>query len=346
MGTVTAGRPDGETCAGKQPVVGAGVALQAHSPPAENQTYSHAAHTPALMMRNAYRRLYALWMREGTGGIIRHALRRPSLRQRFAARHAPKLGPGLEIGPSHSPLAPKAKGFNVEILDHATAPDLRTKYRNAGVNIDHIEDVDFVWRGEPLPETIDRRGCYDWIIASHVIEHTPDLAGFLVDCQALLHKTGRLILVIPDKRYCFDHFQNLTSTGDVLDAHQLGRTRPSPGRIFDHYANAVSKGRSGTLSWHRHAPGALQLVHALDDARGAWRNAQTDDAYVDVHNWRFTPASFRLVIDDLRELGLLELGITDGPTGAAGEFCACLQRIPLQPRNRMAGLVAIDKAKR
>lgn len=298
------------------------------------------------MMRNFYRRLYALWLREGIGGIIRHGLHRPSLRQHFVALYAPKAGPGLEIGPSHSPLAPKAEDFHVEILDHATAQDLRTKYRNAGVNIDHIEEVDFVWRGEPLPETVGRQSCYDWIVASHVIEHTPDLVGFLADCQALLHETGRLILVIPDKRYCFDHFQNLTSTGDVLDAHQLGRTRPSPGRIFDHYANAVRKGRSGTLSWHRHAPGALRLAHGTEEARDAWRNAQTGDEYIDVHNWRFTPESFRFIIDDLRDLGLLELGITDGPTGAAGEFCACLQRTPLQTRNRMAGLLAIDGAKR
>ncbi|MGH8151784.1 MAG: hypothetical protein ACREPF_03475 [Rhodanobacteraceae bacterium] len=259
------------------------------------------------------------------------------------AVYAPKAGPGLEIGPSHSPLAPKAEGFHVEILDHASAQDLRTKYRNAGVNIDHIEDVDFVWRGESLPETIGRRDCYDWIIASHVIEHTPDLVGFLVDCQTLLQEAGRLILVIPDKRYCFDHFQSLTSTGDVLDAHQLGRTRASPGRVFDHFANAAGKGRNRVTSWRRHAPGVMQLVHSLENARDAWRCAQTDDAYVDVHNWRFTPESFHLVIDDLRDLGLLELGITDGPTAAAGEFCACLRRCRNQRGDRIASLAAIER---
>ncbi|HLI18505.1 MAG TPA: methyltransferase domain-containing protein [Rhodanobacteraceae bacterium] len=298
------------------------------------------------MMRNSSRRLYALWMREGIGGIVRRGLRRPSLRQRFVALYAPKQGPGLEIGPSHSPLAPKAEGFQVEILDHASAQDLRTKYRNAEVNIDRIEEVDFVWRGEPLPETIGRRGCYDWIIASHVIEHTPDLVGFLVDCQTLLRESGRLILVIPDKRYCFDHFQNLTSTGDVLDAHQLCRTRPSPGRVFDHFANAVGKGRHHVISWHKHAPGAMRLVHSMESARDAWRCAQTDHEYVDVHNWHFTPESFRLIIDDLRDLGLLKLGITDGSTGTAGEFCACLQRCSDPHGDRIASLVAIEKAQR
>lgn len=285
-------------------------------------------------------------MREGLAGLVRRLLRRPSLRQRFVTRYAPRDGPGLEIGPSHSPLAPKSAGFRVDILDHASAPDLRAKYRNAGVNTDHIEEVDFVWRGKPLPETVGRRDWYDWVIASHVIEHTPDLVGFLIDCQTLLHATGRLILVVPDKRWCFDQFQSLTSTGDVLDAHSLRRTRASAGRVFDHFANAVKKGRSGTISWHRHAPGAVQPVHDFAGACDAWRAAQTDHTYIDVHNWRFTPESFRLVIDDLRELGLLELGITDGPSSAGGEFCACLQRTPVRPRNRMASLIAIHQAPR
>ncbi len=298
------------------------------------------------MTQTRFHRLYALWMREGAAGIVRHLLRRPSPRQRLVARHAPRKGPGLEIGPSFNPLARKADGFRVDILDHADAPALRAKYRNAGVNLDNIEEVDFVWRGEPLTETLGRRGWYDWIIASHVIEHTPDLVGFLIECQALLSETGRLILVVPDKRYCFDHFQSLSSTGDALDAHQLVRTRPSPGRVFDHHANAVSKGRRGVLAWHRHAPGPLRLIHDMAQARGAWRHAQGGDEYIDVHNWHFTPQSFRLVIDDLRELGLLELGVIEGPTGAGGEFCVCLQRSAGERHRRMASLAAIGKAPR
>ena len=34
-----------------------------------------------------------------------------------------KKGLGLEIGPSHNPIAPKKQGFNVHILDHASAQD-------------------------------------------------------------------------------------------------------------------------------------------------------------------------------------------------------------------------------
>lgn len=93
-----------------------------------------------------------------------------------------KKGLGLEIGPSHNPIAPKKKGFNVHILDHATADQLRMKYKGHeiyGVKLENIEEVDFVWHGEPFQKLIGKTGCYDWIIASHVIEHIPDLISHL-----------------------------------------------------------------------------------------------------------------------------------------------------------------------
>ena len=40
-----------------------------------------------------------------------------------------RKGFGLEIGPSHNPIAPKKNGFNVHILDHASATELREKYK-------------------------------------------------------------------------------------------------------------------------------------------------------------------------------------------------------------------------
>lgn len=139
-----------------------------------------------------------------------------------------KAGLGLEIGPSHNPIAPKKKGFNVHILDHVSAADLRRKYAAHPVNLDNIEEVDFVWSGQRMPELIGQTQCYDWIIASHVIEHAPDLVSYLQQCEELLKPDGLLSLVVPDKRYCFDYFSPISSTGNVLDAYAEKRVRPSP----------------------------------------------------------------------------------------------------------------------
>ena len=136
-------------------------------------------------------------------------------------------GKGLEIGPSYNPLVPKSEGFDVETVDYADAEALRVKYRDArSVDISVIEDVDYVIKGAGLSETIGTIASYDYIVASHVIEHTPDLLGFLKDCESLLKPDGILLLAVPDKRYCFDVFQLLSSVGGVVQAHLERRTRP------------------------------------------------------------------------------------------------------------------------
>src|SRR5262245_3036400 len=53
-------------------------------------------------------------------------------------------GLGLEVGPSYNPIASKKEGFNVHILDHASAEELRAKYVGHGANVANIEEVDFV----------------------------------------------------------------------------------------------------------------------------------------------------------------------------------------------------------
>ena len=99
----------------------------------------------------------------------------------------------------------------VETIDHATREELVDKYRPHNVDVSQIETVDWVWKGEPLDELLgpERHGAYDFFIASHVIEHFPDLLGFLRNVENLLRVGGVLSLVIPDKRYCFDFFKPL-----------------------------------------------------------------------------------------------------------------------------------------
>src|SRR5262249_49306390 len=215
-------------------------------------------------------------------------------------------GIGLEIGPSFSPLVPKSSGRRIETLDHASAAELRERYRNAAnVDITRIEEVDYVSDGRPLAEIVNRQGYYDYIIASHVIAHTPDMLGFLKDCEALLKQDGVLVLAVPDKRRCFDVFQSLSSTGMLLQAHVERRTRATPGLMFDSIAyDGLRHGRSG---WNFDDDQPLTFAHDLDFARYGFERAVASDTYVDAHLWRFTPSSFRLIVKDLYEIGHLGL---------------------------------------
>ena len=214
-------------------------------------------------------------------------------------------GVGLEIGPSYDPLVPKASGAHVEIVDHLTTGELIKKYQDLGVTPDKItaiEEVDHIWSGGRLVDAVGRRGDYDYVVAAHLIEHMVDLIGFLQDCQELLGPNGRLALVVPDQRFCFDFFKSATSAGQVVDAH-LNPTRfHSPGTLLDH--GLYDCATDGHTAWADGQRGPITLCHNnFDYARSAFNQAVAQEKYVDAHHWKFTPASFSLLIQDLRDLG-------------------------------------------
>lgn len=230
-------------------------------------------------------------------------------RRNTILRDVDRAGQGLEIGPSLRPIAPKREGFNVKILDHANREDLVAKYsrRNPSNDVSAIEDVDYVWSGEKYVELIGGDKHFDWIIASHVIEHTPDLIGFLSDCEKLLKPNGVLSLAIPDKRYCFDLMRERTPLSKIIDAHLARNTVHTAGTVAEYFLNAVRL--EGRISWPKGDRGGLESIHSVSEARHHSESVATHSRYFDVHAWCFTPHHFRLIVHDLISLGFLNLVI-------------------------------------
>jgi len=146
---------------------------------------------------------------------------------------------------------------------------------------------------------------FDWIIASHVIEHTPCLITFLKNCEAVLKENGALSLIIPDKRYCFDLYREKTSLSSVLDAFREKRKIHSPGTAAEYFLSVVTK--NGNIAWSHDTEGETRFVHGLSDAKQAIEGIENEGAFLDLHSWVFTPYSFRLLIEDLHQLGYIRL---------------------------------------
>jgi SAM-dependent methyltransferase len=234
-------------------------------------------------------------------------------------------GRGLEIGPSYNPIVAKRDGFRVDVLDHVATDELRAKYANEpGIDVSRIEAVDFVWDGRPLSEVVGAAAPYDYVVASHVIEHTPDLLGFLRECDAVLKPTGRLFLAVPDKRRCFDVFRPLSSTGQILQAHRERRARHLPATAFEHVACFATL--DGVGGWSEGSKGVLDLLHSLSFAQAVFDRSAASDAYFDFHAWVFTPSSFRLIVHELAELGSLHLREVAFRTTPSFEFYMTLGR--------------------
>jgi predicted SAM-dependent methyltransferase len=227
-------------------------------------------------------------------------------REQLVSSYISKDGLGLEVGPSFQPYFKRSAGWNVEILDHASADDLRKHYAAMGHPIDQIEEVDYISDGRLMHDIIPHRSRFDWIFAAHVIEHVTDVLGFFQSCEQLLKPDGVVLLAVPDKRYCFDVFRPLSTTGEVLEAHFCKRARHAPAKVFDHFSNiAVFNGQGG---WNETDTGQFWLAEHLPNAWAYFEKAMAPgSSYIDVHGWQFTPGSFRLLLRDLHELGLLKL---------------------------------------
>ncbi len=237
-------------------------------------------------------------------------------------------GRGIELGPLDKPIMAKRDGYNVEIVDYLDTESLRAQYGHelhVGVDASLIEEVDHVSHGETLTELIGNEGAYEWIVASHVIEHIPDLVSFLQDVERILSPTGRLGLVVPDKRYCFDFYGELSTSGQVVDAFVSKRTKPTLGQVVDYFNRTAQV--NGAIAWGQVQGVTPELMYSGESVRDGYRRSLSgDDFGGEIHCWRFTPESFRLIISDLRALGLTSLGIVAEHETVGIEFFATLGR--------------------
>jgi SAM-dependent methyltransferase len=238
----------------------------------------------------------------------------------------------LEIGAGYSPAAPKSEGWQTHVVDHASRDELRAKYNSAGVDTGLIEDVDTIWRGGPLHEAVPAGllDQVDLIVASHVLEHIPDLIGFFQSASRLVRLGGTLSIALPDRRYCFDCFRPWTTTGGLLEAHDSGMNRHGLKTTFDHMA--YSAAADGQIAWGPRPipePVLLDPFAAAADAAKSFSH-QPDAPYHDYHAWQFSPAGFRLVMLELAALGVSDWHVAtmDGPENF--EFFVILRRGELQ----------------
>ncbi|MGA9422663.1 MAG: methyltransferase domain-containing protein [Rhodanobacteraceae bacterium] len=202
----------------------------------------------------------------------------------------------LEIGPLASPAA---IGPNVRYFDVLPTSALKEKAKLHGLDPDSCPSIDFVSETADLSIVTTE---FDAVVSSHAIEHQPDLVRHLNGVARILRPRGLYFLVVPDKRYCFDHFIAESSIADVLGA-SLRRRK---------LHNAVSVIRQLALTTHNDAGRHWRGDHgeplyksSIDALRGAVQSYLiSSDTYIDAHAWHFTPESFRGVLQTLFDLGV------------------------------------------
>src|SRR5438067_1124851 len=65
--------------------------------------------------------------------------------------------------------------------------------------------------------TVDRAdGSFDFVLSSHMLEHTANPLKALREWRRILKPTGHLLLVLPDKERTFDHSRRVTAMGHLI----------------------------------------------------------------------------------------------------------------------------------
>jgi len=209
---------------------------------------------------------------------------------------------GVEIGPLHAPIVSKRDG-NVLYVDYTDADTLRRKYANNPiVDVSQIVDVDAYWGAQSLGECLAQHAPVDYVIASHVLEHVPDLITWLKEIRAILSPRGRLKLALPDRRYTFDYLRRESQLVDVLNAYLLKARAPLPIAILDYILNTTAV--DNVKAWTE-GVSPQREAGRFESALSAARDAIKTGSYHDAHCWVFTCDSFKTLMADIADVGLL-----------------------------------------
>jgi len=219
-----------------------------------------------------------------------------ALRENFL-KLIPKSGAVLEIGPFCQPVT---SGNNVRYFDVLDSTGLKRRALTIGADPKNIPSI--IHYVSPIGDISSVADRFNAVVSSHCIEHQADLIKHLHDVSELLPEKGRYYLLIPDKRYCFDHFIAESTIADVIDAHIEHRRIHTLRSVIEH--RALTTHNDPARHWrgdHNDPDYSSTIVERARRALAEFTAAGGN--YVDVHAWQFTPESFREITALLCELG-------------------------------------------
>jgi predicted SAM-dependent methyltransferase len=245
-------------------------------------------------------------------------------RREYVAGFGWPFGKVLELGAFDNPVFVRENGDDVRYLDWFSRDELLELHRgNSRRRLDHIVDVDYVVKSHHFAPAIEER--FDLIAGSHVIEHIADVISWLNQLESLLADGGKIFLAIPDRRFTFDYFRQVSEATDMVRAHREGLTRPSVWQLAAHFYYHFKVDVAAI--WEGRKP--AKLVPRFDLATAIRMAEEKAESYTDAHCWVFTPPSFKQAISDLAGGGFVGLKVDHIEPTRQGEneFWAMMSRI-------------------
>ncbi|MFL6088544.1 MAG: methyltransferase domain-containing protein [Aeromicrobium sp.] len=255
-------------------------------------------------------------------------------------RHIAPNARGVEIGAYYNPITPRSQGFravHLDLLDGEVQRERATADPHlTAADVERIEPVELVGSAVNIADLVTAKyGAeeFDYVVSSHNLEHLPNPIKFLQGCQQILRSGGVLSMALPDLRYCFDFYRTRTEVAEWLEAYEENRTRPTRAQLFQW--QALASNVEGNATWDASASSFPVPWDLMWRAVEYWEGT-AEPEFLDAHCWVFTPASFRLLIEDLRHLGFHQFDVESISPPSGCEFFVHLRHAP--------GSTALDDA--
>jgi hypothetical protein len=210
----------------------------------------------------------------------------------------------LEIGPFNCPVL---TGKNIKYFEVLDKDELKCRAISLNRNPDTIPDIDYIDKDGNL-QTIKEK--FELVLSCHSIEHQIDFIKHLNDVSNLLNENGLYVVILPDKRYCFDHFIRETTIADILYIHNLDdnlKRNHSLKSVIEH--RALTCHNNSIRHWNNDH-GTLEIkVDKITEAINEYNTGLKNNKYIDVHSLQFTPTSFSTIISLLYELKYIDFKV-------------------------------------
>lgn len=221
----------------------------------------------------------------------------------------------LEFGPLNRATVTRETHPNIFFTDIRSTEDVIKMYtandylKSTGitVDLDSIVPIDYVIK-DSYKETFRNVEKFDVALLSHVIEHIPDIIEFFKDITNVLSKNGKLIIIYPDARYCFDHFRNGTTFIDAYDVY-LNKENSSK-RVFDFVYNVVHE-NNPEYFWHDTKRNDIMPNNDFKKAIKAADKARGGELPEDTHFWPFSNYQLIKFLYDMDRADLLDFDIEE-----------------------------------
>jgi len=197
----------------------------------------------------------------------------------------------LEIGPFAKPVL---LGEGVKYFDVLDRQGLIDRAKKHNLSPQNVPEINFVSASGDLSVVNEK---FDAVFSSHCIEHQIDLVDHISKVGNILRNNGAYFLIIPDHRYCFDHFLNPSNVGEILGANKRGKKEQHGlEKVIEH--RALTTHNDALRHWlddhgsNKRDNKGLFTEKVLDNILSAANEYNNCEKYIDVHAWQFTPETF------------------------------------------------------